>query len=229
MTEIKNLENLIRSGCCGLYEKSLVISEDRYHLVCDYLEKINYSLQDIKMVLNREPDITVLISILVFTTWIKESVEGIKRSYKDSLAIKFSYNEEKLTRNWHFLRAIRSFVFVHPFDTNQHPKFEFDGTLKCIDIRPVGTDMTSAFWKSKDRFYIDVNGKTAYDGQYIDYWLYIYNEKEYNCVFKQYIGISVDSICEIANDYVDYLLALDRYLSEIAVSEQEGLTRDSLK
>ena len=133
MTEIKNLENLIRSGCCGLYEKSLVISEDRYHLVCDYLEKINYSLQDIKKALKREPDIAVLISVLVFTTWIEESIEELKKSYKGTLVKEFKYNEECLARNQLYLKAIRSFAFAHPFHTDRHPDFGFDGTLKCID------------------------------------------------------------------------------------------------
>lgn len=41
--KIKNLNGLKRHNHVGLYKKGHCISVQKYHLVCDYLEKINYS------------------------------------------------------------------------------------------------------------------------------------------------------------------------------------------
>lgn len=39
-------------------------------------------------------------------------------------------------------------------------------------------------------------------------------------MFKQYIGISIDTICKIINDYVDYLYALDTHMSKTNIQEE---------
>lgn len=218
---IKNLNGLKRNSHLGLYKKGLVLSNNQYHLVCDYLEKINYSLQDIERELKKKSDNSVLIIILVFVCWIQESVHEIKKSYKNYAIEDFAYDKTVLCVDKKFLNAIRSFVFAHPLTTNRHEFLGLDGTLRCIDIRPVGTDITSCFWKDDDRYYFDRSGMSLHNNQPVDYWLYIYNDKKYNNQFNQYVGISLNTICNIANDYIDYLYALDKHFNKVKVQKGE--------
>lgn len=100
-------------------------------------------------------------------------------------------------------------------------KYGFDGTLRCIDIRENSQNIVLPFVDDKDKFYIDINGKSIYNDQKVDYWLCVYNDNEYKNIFKQYIGISVDTICKIVNDYIDYLYALDKHMSKTNI--QKGI------
>lgn len=77
---IKDLNELERDNHLGLYKKGHCISEQKYSLVCDYLEKINYSLQDISIELQKNPNRSVLICIIAYTCWIQESVNELKNA-----------------------------------------------------------------------------------------------------------------------------------------------------
>ena len=217
--EIKNLNNLKRNSHLGLYKKGLALSTDRYYLVCAYLEKINYSIQDIEKELKKNSDNSILISILVYVCWIQESVQEIQKSYQKYATEHLIYDTDVLDKDKKFLNAIRSFIFAHPLTTNRHELFGFDGTLRCVDIRPNGSDMTSCFWKEEDKNYLDENGLNPYKDQSVDYWLYIYNDEKYDNQFNQYIGVSLKTICSIANDYIEYIYALDKHLSKVKIQK----------
>lgn len=216
---IKDLNGLKRRSHVGLYKKGHCISVQKYHLVCDYLEKINYSLQDISVELQKKPNRSVLICIIAYACWIQESVDELKKCYKSYVFNSFLFDDIIIKENTDFLKAIRSFVLAHPFVTDRHKKYEFDGTLRCIDIRENSQNNVFPFVKDVDKFYIDVTGKSAYSNQKIDYWLYIYNDNEYENMFKQYIGISIDTICKVVNDYIDYLYALDKHMSKTNIQK----------
>lgn len=218
--KIKDLNGLKIHNHVGLYKKGHCISEYKYSLVCDYLEKINYSLQDISAELQKKPSRSVLICIIAYTCWIQESINELKKCYKSYIFNNFLFDDSVIKKNDNFLKAIRSFVLAHPFVTTRHKNYGFDGTLRCIDIRENGQDIAFPLVKDKDKFYIDVNGKSAHSNQKIDYWLYIYNDNEYGNMFKQYIGISIDTICKIANDYIDYLYALDKHMSKTNIQKE---------
>lgn len=224
---IKNLNELKRDKNKGLYKQGLAISKEKHHLIYDYLEKINYSIQDIEKELNKEPDNSVLICILVYVCWIQESVKELQNSYQEYAIKNFSYDMVLLKDNENFLNAIRSFVFAHPLTTNRHELFGFDGTLRCADIHLSETSITSWFWKNEDKYFLDKNGLAPYKNQSVDYWLYIYNDKKYNNQFKQYIGISLKTICDIANDYIDFIYKLDNHLAKIKV--QKGVNSQDEK
>lgn len=215
--KIKNLNGLRRCSHVGLYKKGHCISAKKYHLACDYLEKIRYSLQDLSVELQEKPKRSVLICIIAYTCWIQESITELKKCYKPYVFENFFYNKSTIEENDKFLKAIRSFVLAHPFTTTRHHYYGFDGTLRCIDIRPDGTDCTLMFAKGEDKYYIDTNGMTKYSGQNVNYWLYIYDDKKYQNRFKRYIGISINTICKVVNDYVDYLYALDKHMSKTNV------------
>lgn len=211
---IKNLNDLRLGNRKGLYKKRLV-SSSQYHLVCDYLEKIKYSLQDIEKELAKPADNSVLICVLAYTCWIQDSIKELKKIYQEYIDDNINVENELLSKNEDYLYALRSFVFAHPLTTNRHAKFGFDGTLRCIDIRPAGKDTALLVVKKSDKKYVDPAGYVPYDSQEVDYWLYIYNQNKYNNQSYQYVGISLKPICDIANDDVDYIYALDRYLSTI--------------
>lgn len=142
---IRNLNGLKRDSHRGLYKKGLAVSDSRFYLICDYLEKINYAIQDIEKELKKDPDNSVLISILVYICWIQESVQEIQKSYTEYAMEGFTYNAELIDNDKMFLNAIRSFIFAHPLTTNRHELFGFDGSLRCVDIRQNGFDITSFF------------------------------------------------------------------------------------
>ena len=218
--KIKDLNGLRRFNHVGLYKQGHCVSFQKYQLVCDYLEKINYSLQDITTELQKTPSRSSLICIVAYACWIQESITELKKCYKSYVFNNFLFNDTNIKENTDFLKAIRSFVLAHPFATDRHKKYGFDGTLRCIDIRENGQDVAFTFVKNEDKFYIDTNGKSAYNNQKIDYWLYIYNDNTYKNMFKQYIGISIDTICKIVNDYIDYLYALDKHMSKINIQKE---------
>lgn len=218
--EIKDLNGLKRGDHLGLYKKGHCVSSEKYQLVCDYLEKINYSLQDISTEYQKKPNNSVFICIIAYACWIQQSINELKKCYKPYVLENFAYDETIIKENDCFLKAIRSFVLAHPFTTTRHKEYGFDGTLYCIDIRANGSDMALfPLANNDDKYYIDVKGRVKYDHQKVDYWLYIYNDKKYGNRFKQYIGISVDTICKIVNDYVNYLYALDKHMSETNIPQ----------
>lgn len=203
----------------GLCKKGHAISKVKYNLVRDYLEKINYAIIDMRHELNESCSNSVLICLIAYVCWIQESVNGLKLCYKPYVFKDFVFDNVLIDKNTSFLKAIRSFVLAHPFTTNRHSFYGFDGTLRCVDIQPNGPYLFLPFDDNDDRYYIDVNGCTTYNNQDVDYWLYIYNDKKYENQYHQYIGISVDTICDVANCYIDYLHALNKHMRKLTIQK----------
>lgn len=218
--ELKNLNGLKADGHLGLYKKGHCISKKKYNLVCNYLEKINYALQDMEEELRKPPDRSILVCVIAYTCWIQESVNELKKCYKSYVFDDFTFGENIIEENNGFIKAIRSFALAHPFTTTRHGRYGFNGTLHCIDIRPSGSDTGFLLADNNDKYYIDTKGKVKYSNQEVDYWLYIYNDNKYDDMFKQYIGISTGTICKIANDYIDYLYALDKHMSKVNIRKE---------
>lgn len=217
--EIKDLGGLKRRSHRGLYKKGHCTSKLKYSLACDYLEKIGYSLQDISAELQKKLNRSTFICVIAYTCWIQESINELKKCYKSYVFNNFSFDVSIIEENDNFLKAIRSFVLAHPVTTTRHKNYGFDGTLRCIDIRENGQDVTFPFIKDENKFYIDVYGKSSYNDQKVDYWLYVYDDNVYENIFKQYIGVSISTICKVINDYVDYLYALDKHMSKVNVQK----------
>ena len=47
INKIRNLNDLRRGDVRGLYKRLIYKTPNTYHKVCDYLQKINYSIQDL--------------------------------------------------------------------------------------------------------------------------------------------------------------------------------------
>lgn len=66
--EIKNLNDLNK----GIYKQWIYGSKENYFIVCDYLQKINYSIQDINCELKNEQfKMKEIVYIVVLVDWIK--------------------------------------------------------------------------------------------------------------------------------------------------------------
>lgn len=102
-------------------------------LAHDYLQKINYSMQDINNLLCENGQIekrTDVIATIVMTDWIVESVRGYKSCLLSNLLDKFCFSrQEDLQKSHSFIKGIRSFIVAHPLDTNRHERF---GTVKNL-------------------------------------------------------------------------------------------------
>lgn len=222
--KIKDLNGLRRFSHVGLYKQGHCVSFQKYQLACDYLEKINYSLQDITTELQKTPSRSSLICIVAYACWIQESITELKKCYRNYVFENLSFDETVIEEDDSFLKAIRSFVLTHPLTTTRHKDYGFDGTLYCVDIRVNGSNTTFPFVRFyHDKYYIDTKGKSKYNNQEIDYWLYVYNNNDnsnFGYINEQYIGISIDTICKVVNDYIDYLYALDRHMSKINIQKE---------
>ena len=197
----------------GLYNKSLMKSEDMYNLVLVFLKKIDYTIDDIKRLMNKQSlgNIT-FVSLIVFADWIKQSVENLIACYDEKLMQNFS---REIWKNSKYLSALRSFIYAHPLNTLYHDKFEFDGKFRCLDIQPDSACLMKPFWDPDNKLYINRNGLYYYeDTDQVDYWMFVYNDEYTDNQYTQYIGISLQSIYDVINDYIDYVYDLNNFLIE---------------
>lgn len=71
---LKNLNDLKRTNTRGIYKRWIYNFTDDFHLACDYLQKINYSIQDINSELNNdELGMKEVVYIIALVDWIKDS------------------------------------------------------------------------------------------------------------------------------------------------------------
>ena len=220
---IKDLYKLHTNSHYGLYKKGHAISTLDYNLACDYLQKINYTLQDIRSELVKPLNRSVLICLLTYTTWILEAVDELKKCYKQYVFQSVPFNMELLETNKKYIRALRSFAIAHPLTTNRHLDYQLDGNLRCIDIQVNSPNNRSMdFSRQEQKFYLDIDGLKAYNQQLVHYWLCVYNSKYQENKYFQYIGINIGIICNIVNDYVDYIYMLDKHLSKLKIRKDQN-------
>ena len=211
--ELRNLNDIQRVTKRGIYKIRLARSNAEYLQICDYMQKINYCIQD----LNRErenlqtPTIKTVVYVAVLTDWIHEAGEKIETMYHDGLLDGFIYEKEgELRTAKKYLLAIRSFMVAHPLSTNRHPNYGFDGNLICVDIRM--PDRALSLVPEDSFFLLDHSGQVAGKSDTTDFYLYAYSRKVAHKVSSVYIGCSLTDIYHVAELYIDKLYALDRYL-----------------
>ena len=108
-------------------------------LAHDYLQKINFSIQDINSLLGalgRIEKRTDVISLIVLVDWIADSVWQYKSCVLKEIMDTFTFSRQNdLEKNLAFLKAIRSFIVAHPLNTTKHNALGFSGDRVCIDLR----------------------------------------------------------------------------------------------
>lgn len=215
ISELNNLNEIRRLEKRGIYKRCLLKSKEDYSKMCDYMQKINYCIQDLNSEL---PDMAELsnksiVYIITLVTWISEAMYGMRQLYRKDIIKGFSYEkEEELKKGYEYIRALRSFVVAHPLTTTDHSNYGMDGSLICVDIRT--SIPTVLFWDDKYFSYLDHDG--YHKGKKIDsdFYLYGYSKEIENMEFAVYIGCSMSDIYHVAELYIDKLYALDKYLSK---------------
>lgn len=157
MDELRNLNNLNR----GIHKRWIWVNKDNYYRSCDYLQKINYCIQDLNAEINNlnEPSMKDVVYIIALIDWICEAVGAISQILKLGVMNNYVYEkEDSILQSIQFFKAIRSFVVAHPLSTDRHKKYGFDGDMICVDIRRKTSAVTKLFSHSSDWFHLDFDG-----------------------------------------------------------------------
>ena len=215
ISELNNLNEIRRLEKRGIYKRCLLKSKEDYSKMCDYMQKINYCIQDLNSEL---PDMSELsnksiVYIITLVTWISEAMYGMRQLYRKDILKGFSYEkEDELKMGYEYIRALRSFVVAHPLTTTDHSNYGMDGSLICVDIR--FSLPTSSFLDEKYFSYLDYSGYHKGKKLDSDFYLYGYSKEIENMEFSVYIGCSMSDIYHVAELYIDKLYALDKYLAK---------------
>lgn len=221
ISELNNLNVICRTEKRGIYKRCLLKDKQEYSKMCDYMQKINYCIQDLNTELHNtsQLDNKSIVYIITLVTWISEAMYGIRQLYRDDIIKGFAYEkEDELKKGYNYLRALRAFTVAHPLTTTEHAAYGMDGDLICIDIR-----LPSPFLEllqDKCFSYLDYDGYHKSKRVDSDFYLYGYSKEIENMKYSVYIGCSLKDIYHVAELYIEKLYALDKYLSK-----QKGRTK----
>ena len=87
ISELKNLNEIRRVEKRGIYKRSLLKSPKDYSKMCDYMQKINYCIQDLNAELHDIDSLNnkSIVYIITLTTWISEAMYGVRQLYQKSI------------------------------------------------------------------------------------------------------------------------------------------------
>ena len=201
-------------------------SISNYFLSCDYLEKINYCIQDlndeIKYLRDQDRNFPMrVIYIIVLVDWINEAITSLTELLKENLKDKFNYQEDKrVARTREYIKAMRSFVVAHPLNTTRHKKFGFDGDFVCIDIQYPESPLFKIDSREDVWFCIEINGikPKSYSTDY-DFVLKVYSRKIDNNKYYKLVGGRFCDLYTSAKMQIDNLYKLSKYLNKFKKKE----------
>ncbi len=215
MNGLRNLNNLNR----GIHKRWIWGNRDNYYRSCDYLQKINYCIQDLNAEIENlsEPSMKEVVYVIVLIDWICEAVGAISKILRPEIIDNYSYKKnEYVLKTEKFLKAIRSFVVAHPLSTNRHKRYGFDGDLICVDIRSKTSVLTKTCSQNYDWFYLNFDGlKENAKEQDADFVLYVYSQKADGMQFFKYIGADFKDLYSVAELQIEKLYDLDKYLGKL--------------
>ena len=218
MSDVKPLRNLnnLRGG---IKKQWIWQHRENYYKSNDYLQKINYCIQDLnhEIMYLANPSMKEAIYTIVLVDWIREAVDALPALLSSGALDRFVFPKQaEAALAKQYLAAIRSFAVAHPLSTNRHYKFGFDGDKICVDIRSKGNIITQPFTKEEDWYHLDFGGlvSNAKDKS-ADFVLLIYSKETDNMRFFKYIGADFSDIYHVAAVYIEKLYAMDRYLGKL--------------
>lgn len=218
MSEISELQNLNKLNK-GLYKQWIWGGKDKYTLSCDYLQKINFVIQDLNYEIRNlsEPTMKEVIYVIVLVDWICAATELLHNLLRSDVSelIKISNNEE-IERTLRYFKAIRSFVVAHPLNTNRHKDYGLDGDFICIDVRNGTSKIVQAYSDTNSWFLLDFDGLHE-NAQEIssDFILYVYSHKLDQMKYFKYVRANFSDLYYVAKLQIELLYELDLRLSKI--------------
>ena len=216
LLELPNLNDIYRGYRRGIYKMSLCNNTHDYMLVEDYMQKINYCIQDLNDELTcidtlSPKSITYIISLV---TWISEAMPVLRKVYRPVVTANFEYaDEDQLQKAYAYMRALRSFAIAHPLTTTNHAAYGMDGSLMCIDIKVPSRTLNIV--PDKAFYTLDHEGLHHEKPAHADFYLYAFLRKDEHHVESVHIGCTLRDIYRVADLYIDKLYALDRYLRKM--------------
>jgi len=213
--ELRDLSGIGQVERRGIYKQSLCKSTIHYFQVGDYMQKINYCIQDLNGEIPGLQQLTNknVVYVVTLVTWIREAVRGIRSLYKDEALKGFVFSrEDELAQANSYLSAVRSFIVAHPLQTNQHSNYGMDGTLTCIDIKRPGEYLSIV--PEKSIAHLDYAGLHENTKGSADFYLYAFSTKTEHKDVSMYIGCSLEDIYHAAELYIDKLYALNKHLQK---------------
>ena len=196
-----------------------------YPKICDYLQKINYSINDLNdeipcLTKTERKDIVYVISLI---DWIIEAFVACKNAIREVVIENFSFSKQReLNKAYEYFKALRSFVVAHPLSTNKHKNYGFDGNFICIDIAG-WNPVLDTFYPAKYYYHLDYDGihngiKDTSD----DIILRSYSGKKDNWRFSRSVTCKMRDIYHVAELYIDGIYELNKYLSKQKKAMYEG-------
>lgn len=213
--KLRNLNDLNKSNVRGINKQWIYSSINDYNLVCNYLQKINYSIQDINEELsNKEFSMKEIIYIITLIDWIKDSYSKIVSKIRKDVINKFENhknNELEIARE--YFVAIRSYIVAHPLSTNRHKKYGFDGDFICVDLNTKDNHILKIL--PNDEFYnIDYFGLHPNKNENHQYYLLSYSRIIDENKNSKFISFSIDEVLNVARLYIESLYELNEFLSK---------------
>ena len=156
MDELKNLNEIGK----GIDKQWVWGNKDSYYRSCDYLQKINYCIQDLNREFHNLSDKTMkeLVFIIVLVDWICEAYTELPKILRKDIVDKDNYLEKaEVVESLKFFKALRSFVVAHPLGTNRHGKFGLDGDFICVDIMSKTSMITKQLSRDSDWYHLYFN------------------------------------------------------------------------
>lgn len=216
---LKDLNGLSPKHRPGFNKKWPLKALLNYELLHDYLQKVNYSIQDFNATVEggftqRRKDIVFLVAL---TGWIVEAAEKIPECYRKETTRTFAYSREReLAACREYFMAVRSFVLAHPLSTDRHPKFGLDGDFLCVDL---GSGGLSVRLSNRNFYQLTLDGLKPVDKiPESDVVLSVYSKKDGAALF-QHIGFNVRDLRNVAEIHIDYLYELDCHIGRLRKSE----------
>lgn len=224
MNEIRKLNNLNRLNH-GLNKQWIWGSRENFYLSQDYLQKINFCIQDLNSEIQSlsKSNVKDIIYVIVLVDWINEAIEQLKKLLNIRLGNNYIYQEtDSVGKAKAYLKAMRSFVVAHPLNTNRHKKFGLDGDFICIDIRKTTSKFVKMDHFKNQWFSLSINGMehNAIDKSF-DFVLYGYSKSIDQNRFYKYIGINIVDLYTADESLIDSLYSLNKSLRNIKKKEFE--------
>lgn len=215
MEELRNLNDLDR----GIHKRWIWGTKDNYFRSCDYLQKINYSIQDLNAEIKNLsiPSMKDVIFVIALVDWICEAVKSIQEILLQDVLSGFIYKEdERVKKAGKYFKAIRSFVVAHPLNTSRHKDYGLDGDLICVDVRRKISPIVSTYSKNTDWFFLGIDGfQENAKNVSADFVLCGYSQKIDRSQFSKFIGANFSDLYYVAKLQIEKLYALGKYLGKL--------------
>ena len=208
---------MVSGDWIGINKHWVINDKNDYDKLCDYYQKINYSVQDLNNELDNLEIINMksIIYITVLMDWIWEASESIKRLVRKDVKKSYLYNEAaewKRAKAYH--KAFRSYVVAHPLTTDRHKQYGLDGSFICVDIRPTSNVVSLPFCPEELFYRLTFMGMQNHKKELADDFCLMSYSSADNMQYFKYITCNIKDLEKTTQICLDELKAFEKYISK---------------